>query len=149
MKRLALNAITCVPSWPGYLLAMIFIYILRCDAHWDGVIVVVHAPKIKWWNFSTTIGHAIFLKPDADINVLEHEKVHARRFQNNAVVAFMLACTAAPMSLLYAFSTWLSAITWPLFGYLVAWLRGERIYEDADDEVEARAVSAQRVSQLP
>lgn len=140
-RRAILTMITTVPAVFGYLLAAIFIVVLRRDAYFDGSIVVIHAPELKWWPYSTTVTRVIFLRPKADATELAHELVHVRRAENYAVIAFLVATIVVATNTWLAVATWLSAATWPLVGYGVAFLRGEDAYRDADDEREARALN--------
>lgn len=94
------------------------------------------------YRYSVGIGNAIVLRPE-HINkdyMLKHERIHVFQFREHALAGFfwglMLAFAGEPAS---GVTSWLSSLTWPIFGFIAAWLRGKRFYLDAEDERSARA----------
>lgn len=79
----------------------------------------------------TTLGYGMFLAPDADQKVEDHEDVHIEQFEDATIGGFWIGAIAcAIVHSWWGFGAWLACwmlTVWAVYfaGTLVAWLRSE------------------------
>ena len=79
------------------------------------------------------------MTPTAPDAILAHERVHVRQYEDACLLGLALGIATSPANVWLGLAFWL--LGGPVFlapGFLAAWLRGGRPYEDAEHERAAR-----------
>ncbi len=148
-------SITVGWAWP-YL--MIALFLAEKPGLENGLVVTAQWRPwfAKRFPFSMAIGRGVVYHPAPGIRggmltptqTQFHEHVHIRQIEDMMLVGFLVAAAVLTVTALaghaeyrLAALLWFTSAEWRLLSYVASFLRGERLYEDAEPEKSARAQS--------
>lgn len=117
-----------LPLWFGGALFYLFIFGPWCwrKPRWDsGTITVQWRPRwLSRWRYATNVGYFVGHPAVWSEQERQHERVHMRQQQDNAVNAFWVGAIASIWGGWPAFLlVWGSSVLWPVVDMGTAWVR--------------------------
>lgn len=122
------------------------------ELEWEPTLVLTAEWKpwaFKIWRYTTTVGHGIIYQPGwrsvgpvaSWSEVQNHEHVHVRQSEDLMLISFVVGAVVAAVThnWILGIALWWSGGFWQLPAYLTGWMRGGRIYRDAEHERAAYA----------